>query len=361
MKSNSYQPILQTTMNFTAAMIAEFLKGTVEGNPEANVNDVSKIEEGRSGTLSFLANPKYEKYIYDTQSSIVIVNEDFKAQKNISATLIRVKNAYESFAALLRLYEQSKPKKTGISKMSVISESAILAEDLYVGDFTVISDNVKLAKGVQLFPQVYIGDNVSIGEGTIIHPGVKIYEGCRIGAHCVIHAGAVIGGDGFGFAPNQDNDYAKVPQVGIVIMEDYVEVGANTTIDRATMGATVLKKGVKLDNLIMIAHNVEVGENTVMAAQTGISGSTRIGKNCMFGGQVGLIGHISIADGVKIAAQSGIPKSIKEEGAIVQGAPAFEFGLYQRSYVLFKNLPKLRNQIIELEKKVADLSPVVKS
>jgi len=348
-------------MNFTAAMIADFLKGSVEGNPEASVSDVTKIEEGRSGTLSFLANPKYEKYIYDTQSTIVIVNEDFKPQNKISTTLIRVKNAYESFAELLRLYDQSKPKKTGISKMAVISESASLGDGLYIGDFTVVSDYVKLANGVQLYPQVYIGDNVTIGEGSIIHPGVKVYEGCQIGAHCVIHAGAVVGGDGFGFAPNQANDYRKVPQVGIVIMEDYVEVGANTTIDRATMGATVLKKGVKLDNLIMIAHNVEVGENTVMAAQTGISGSTKIGKNCMFGGQVGLIGHISIADGVKIAAQSGIPKSIREEGAIVQGAPAFEFGLYQRSYVLFKNLPKIRNQIIELEKKVADLTTEVNS
>lgn len=348
-------------MNFTAAMIADFLKGSVEGNPEASVSDVTKIEEGRSGTLSFLANPKYEKYIYDTQSTIVIVNEDFKPQNKLSTTLIRVKNAYESFAELLRLYEQSKPKKTGISKMAVISDSASLGDDLYIGDFTVVSDNVKLANGVQLYPQVFIGDNVSIGEGSIIHPGVKVYDGCQIGAQCVIHAGAVVGGDGFGFAPNQANDYRKVPQVGIVIMEDHVEVGANTTIDRATMGATVLKKGVKLDNLIMIAHNVEVGENTVMAAQTGISGSTKIGKNCMFGGQVGLIGHINIADGVKIAAQSGIPKSIKEEGAIVQGAPAFEFGLYQRSYVLFKNLPKIRNQIIELEKKVADLTTEVNS
>lgn len=348
-------------MNFTAAMIAEFLKGKVEGNPETIVSDVTKIEEGRSGTLSFLANPKYEKYIYDTQSSIVIVNEDFRPQKSISATLIRVKNAYESFAALLRLYEQSKAKKTGVSKMASISSTATLGKEVYVGDFTVVSENVTLGDEVQLYPQVYIGDNVSIGEGSIIHPGVKIYEGSEIGAHCVIHAGSIIGGDGFGFAPNQENNFKKVPQVGKVVIEDHVDVGANTTIDRATMGATILRKGVKLDNLIMIAHNVEVGENTVMAAQTGVSGSTKIGENCMFGGQVGLIGHITIANRVKIAAQSGIPKSIKEEGAVVQGAPAFEFGLYQRSYVLFKNLPKLRDQIIELERKVADLSTGVKS
>lgn len=343
-------------MNFTAADIAEFLQGSIEGNPEVSVSDISKIEEGTAGTLSFLANPKYEKYIYDTHSSIVIVNADFKPQKNISATLVRVKNAYESFASLLRLYEQSKPRKSGISKMAAISESASLGKELYIGEFTVVSDNVSLGDGVQLYPQVYVGDNVKIGEGTILHPGVKIYEDCEIGAHCVIHAGAVIGGDGFGFAANQENNYEKIPQVGKVIMEDHVEIGANTTIDRATMGATILRKGVKLDNLVMIAHNVEVDENTVIAAQSGISGSTKVGKNCMFGGQVGLIGHIKIADGVKIAAQSGIPKGIKEEGAVVQGSPAFDFGLYQRSYVLFRSLPKIRAQINELERKVNQLT-----
>ncbi len=342
-------------MNFTAALIAEFLKGSVEGNPEATVSDISKIEEGKPGTLSFLANPKYEKFIYDTQSSIVIVNADFQPQKKISATLVRVKNAYESFAALLRLYDQSKPKKSGVSKMAVISDTASLGKDLYVGEFTVVSENVSIGDGVQLYPQVYVGDHVKIGEGTILHPGVKVYEGCKIGAHCVIHAGAIIGGDGFGFAPNQDNNYEKVPQVGKVIIEDHVEVGANTTVDRATIGATILRKGVKLDNLIMIGHNVEIDENTVIAAQSGISGSTKVGKNCMFGGQVGLIGHINIASGVKIAAQSGISKDIKEEGIVIQGSPAFEFGPYQRSYLLFRNLPKLREQINELERKVEQL------
>jgi len=343
-------------MNFTAAIIAEFLKGTVEGDPQTSVTDVSKIEEGKAGTLSFLANPKYEKYIYDSRSSIIIVNEEFKPKQKIGATLIRVKNAYESFAELLRLYEQNKPRKSGISKLSSISESASLGSELYIGDFTVISDHVTLGNGVMLYPHVYIGDHVKIGEGTILHPGVKIYDGCEIGAHCVIHAGAILGGDGFGFAPSQENNYQKVPQVGKVIIEDHVEVGANTTIDRATMGATILRKGVKLDNLIMIGHNVEVDENTVMAAQTGVSGSTRIGKNCMFGGQVGLIGHITIADGVKIAAQSGIPKSIKEEGAIVQGSPQLDFTHFQRCYVVFKNLPNLRNQVIDLERKISDLS-----
>jgi len=343
-------------MNFTAAIIAEFLKGTVEGDPQTSVTDVSKIEEGKAGTLSFLANPKYEKYIYDSQSSIIIVNEEFKPKHQIGATLIRVKNAYESFAELLRLYEQAKPRKTGISKLSSISESASMGSELYIGDFTVISDHVTLGNGVMLYPHVYIGDHVKIGEGTFLHPGVKIYDGCEIGAHCVIHAGDIIGGDGFGFAPSQENNYQKVPQVGKVIIEDHVEVGANTTIDRATMGATILRKGVKLDNLIMIGHNVEIDENTVMAAQTGVSGSTRIGKNCMFGGQVGLIGHITIADGVKIAAQSGIPKSIKEEGAIVQGSPPLDFTHFQRCYVVFKNLPNLRNQVIDLERKISDLS-----
>lgn len=342
-------------MNFTAAAIAEFLKGKVEGNPDASVNDISKIEEGTPGTLSFLANPKYEKYIYDTQSSIVIVNADFKAQKEISATLIRVPNAYESFAALLRLYEQSKPRKSGVNQLASISESASLGKDLYVGEYTVVSDHATLGDGVQLYPQVYVGDGVKIGEGSILHPGVKVYAGCEIGSHCVIHAGAIIGADGFGFAPNQENNYEKVPQVGKVIIEDHVEIGANTTVDRATMGATVLRKGVKLDNLIMIAHNVEVGENTVIAGQSGISGSTKVGKNCMFGGQVGLIGHINIAPGVKIAAQSGITKDIKQEGIVVQGSPAFEFGPYQRSYLLFRNLPKIRDQINELERLVEKL------
>jgi UDP-3-O-[3-hydroxymyristoyl] glucosamine N-acyltransferase len=342
-------------MDFTAALIAQFLKGKVEGDPEARISDVSKIEEGKPGTLSFLANPKYEKYIYDTKSTIVIVNDDFKPQHGVGATLIRVKNAYESFAELLRLYEQNKPKKSGISKLASIAESALLGRDLYVGEYTVVHEHVQLGDGVHLYPQVYIGDHVKIGEGTVIHPGVKIYEGSEIGAHCVIHAGAIIGGDGFGFAPNQENRYQKVPQMGKVIIEDHVEVGANTTIDRATMGSTILRKGVKLDNLIMIAHNVEVGENTVMAAQTGISGSTKVGKNCMFGGQVGLIGHITIADGVKIAAQSGIPKSIKQEGAVVQGSPPLDFMHYQRCYVVFKNLPKLRDQVTWLERKVSEL------
>jgi UDP-3-O-[3-hydroxymyristoyl] glucosamine N-acyltransferase len=348
-------------MNFTATIIADFLKGTVEGNPEASVNDVTKIEEGRSGTLSFLANPKYEKFIYDTRSSIVIVNKDFKPQKSVGATLIRVENAYESFAALLRLYEQGKPKKHGISKLSSISESATLGKNLYVGDFTCIEDHATLGNEVQLYPQVYIGENVVIGDRTILHPGVKVYGGCEIGADCVIHAGVIVGGDGFGFAPNHLNNYEKIPQVGKVIIEDHVEVGANTAIDRATMGATILRKGVKLDNLIQIAHNVEVGENTVIAAQVGISGSTKLGKNCMVGGQGGIVGHLTIADGVKIAGQAGITKSIKKEGAVVNGMPAFDAGSFNRSSVIFRKLPELKGQIDALDKKVAELTLTAKS
>jgi UDP-3-O-[3-hydroxymyristoyl] glucosamine N-acyltransferase len=343
-------------MNFTAAIIADFLKGTVDGDPSVAVSDVSKIEEGQPGTLAFLANPKYEKYIYDTQASIVIVNQDFRPQRQVPATMIRVKNAYESFAALLRLYEEQKPRRKGISPMASIASSASLGESCYVGEFAVISEKVTIGNRAMIYPQVYIGEGVSIGEGTILHPGVKVYDGTIIGDHCTFHAGAVIGGDGFGFAPNQENNYEKIPQVGKVIIEDHVEVGANTTIDRATMGATILRKGVKLDNLIMIAHNVEVGENTVMAAQTGISGSTKVGRNCMLGGQVGLIGHITIADGVKIAAQSGVTKDVKQENIVIQGSPPLDFSYYQRCYVVFKNLPQLRNQVIDLEKKVASLS-----
>jgi UDP-3-O-[3-hydroxymyristoyl] glucosamine N-acyltransferase len=348
-------------MNFTATIIADFLKGTVEGNPEALVNDVTKIEEGRSGTLSFLANPKYEKFIYNTQSTIVIVNKDFKPKKSVEATLIRVENAYESFAALLRLYEEGKPKKSGISKLSSISESATMGKDLYVGDFTCIGDHVTLGNEVLLYPQVYIGENVKIGDRTILHPGVKVYEGCEIGADCIIHGGVIIGADGFGFAPNHENNYEKIPQVGKVIIEDHVEVGANSTIDRATMGATILRKGVKLDNLIQIGHNVEVGENTVMAAQAGIAGSTKLGKNCMVGGQAAFVGHLTIADGVKVAGKSGVTKDIKKEGTMVNGMPAFDVGSYNRSAVIFKKLPELSGQIDALEKKVAELTKAAKS
>jgi len=342
-------------MNFTAQDIAEFLNGEVDGDGNVAVNNVSRIEEGKPGTLSFLANPKYEHYIYTTNSSIVLVNKDFKAEKELSATLVRVDDAYQSLAKLLEMYEQSKPQKIGIEEPSYVSKTATVGDKVYVGAFAYIGTNVKIGENVKIYPHSYIGDNVIIGDNTILNSGVKIYENCKIGSNCIFHSGVVIGGDGFGFAPSSANDYKKVPQVGSVIIEDHVEIGANTCVDRATMGATIIRKGVKLDNLIQVAHNVEIDENTVIASQTGIAGSTKIGKNCMIGGQVGFAGHISITDEVKIAAQSGLGKNIKKVGAVVQGSPAFEFGPYQKSYVLFRNLPKMREQLIDLERKVKQL------
>jgi len=342
-------------MKFKAKAIAEFLKGQIEGDPETEVSDISKIEEGRPGTLAFLANMKYEKYIYETQASIVLVNNDFKADKPIKATLIRVENAYESFASLLDLYQQSKPRKTGIHKLASIHENVKLGENIYVGDFTVIENNSVIGNNVKLYPQVYVGENVIIGDNTIIYPGVKIYEGCRIGKNCILHAGVIVGADGFGFAPQNDSNYRKVPQVGIVILEDDVEIGANTCIDRATIGATILHRGVKLDNLIQIAHNVEVGENTVMAAQTGIAGSAKIGKNCMFGGQVAINGHISIGNNVKIGAQSGVIRDVKD-GDILQGSSAIPFKDFWRSHAVFIKLPELRQQVMQLEREMEKLN-----
>lgn len=339
-------------MNFTAKSIAGFLGGEVDGDPEAPISDVAKIEEGRPGALSFLANPKYEKYIYDSASSVVIVNEDFRPEKPVNATLIRVKNAYEAFAALLNLYEQSKPRKTGISKLASVSESARLGNDLFIGDFAVIGDQVTVGNNVMIYPQVYIGDNVTIGNDTVLYPGVKIYHDCSVGEACILHAGVVIGGDGFGFAPDKENNYSKVPQLGNVIIEDHVEIGANSTVDRATMGSTILRSGVKLDNLIMVAHNVEIGKNTVIAAQSGISGSTKIGENCLMGGQVGLAGHIEIADGVKVGAQSGIGGSVKEKEAVIMGTPAINLSSYYKSYAVFRKLPEMKKQLAALEKEV---------
>jgi len=343
-------------MNFTAKMIAEMLRGTVEGDPETSVTDVARIEEGKTGALSFLANPKYEKHIYKTGSSVIIVNQDFKAEKPVSATLIRVKNAYEAFAGLLNLYEKSKPKKSGVSPMAAISKKATTGKDLYVGEFAVISDGAVIGNNVQIYPQVYIGENAKIGDHTVLFPGVKIYHDCIIGANCIFHSGAVIGGDGFGFVANDENVYSKVPQLGNVVIEDDVEIGANSTVDRATMGSTIIRQGVKLDNLIMVAHNVEIGKNTVMAAQVGIAGSTKIGADCLFGGQAGLAGHIKIADGVKIGAQAGISNSIKKEHAVVMGSPAFDLHGFYKSYAIFRKLPELWRQLQDLEKEVAGKS-----
>jgi UDP-3-O-[3-hydroxymyristoyl] glucosamine N-acyltransferase len=344
-------------MEFSANQIASIIGGVVEGNPNATVNNVCKIEEGAPKAITFLANPAYTEYIYSTKASIAIVNNSFSPEKTVpeTLTLIKVADAYKAFATLLGYYNKIKNDKTGIEQPSFISKSAQLEDNIYIGAFAYIGDNVILKKGAKIYPHTYIGDNVTIGENTVIQAGVKIYADCKIGNNCTIHAGSVIGADGFGFAPNSENNYEKVPQIGNVILEDYVDIGANVTIDRATLGSTIIKKGVKIDNLVQIAHNVEVGENTVMAAQTGIAGSTKIGKNAMFGGQVGIAGHLKIADGVKIAAQSGIGNNIETEGEIVQGSPAFKHSDYKRSFIVFRKLPELKNALDQLKKEFNDL------
>ncbi|MFN4234372.1 MAG: UDP-3-O-(3-hydroxymyristoyl)glucosamine N-acyltransferase [Bacteroidia bacterium] len=344
-------------MEFSATQIAQLLGGTIEGNPNVKVNRLSKIEEGIQGGISFLANPQYAPYIYTTDASIVIVNKDFNLEKAVkeTCTLIRVDNAYQAFTKLLEMYSQLQRDKKGIEQGSFIDETAKIGKDVYIAATAYIGKNCKIGNQVKIYPHTYVGDNVEIGDNTTLFSGVKIYSDCIIGKECMIHSGVVIGGDGFGFAPNSENNYKKVPQIGNVIIEDFVEIGANTTIDRATLGSTIIRKGVKLDNLIQIAHNVEIGENTVIAAQTGIAGSTKIGRDCMIGGQVGIVGHITIANKVKIAAQSGIGSSITEEGTIVQGSPAFSIGDYKRSYVVFRNLPDINSKLKELEKLIKEL------
>jgi len=342
-------------MEFTASVIAGFLKGEIEGDPEVKVNTISKIEEGAEGALSFLANPKYEHYIYTTGSSIVLVNKSFVPTGTIRATLIRVENAYESFASLLKLVDQARPRKKGIHPTAVIEASAKVGADVYIGPHAYVGDNCQIGDGCSLYPNVYIGDNTKVGSNSILYPGVTVYHECILGEGCIIHAGTVIGSDGFGFAPQSENEYMKIPQLGNVILEDNVEIGANVTIDRATMGSTIIRKGVKLDNLIQIGHNVEVGENTVMAAQTGIAGSTKIGKNCMFGGQIGIAGHIKVANGTKIGAQAGILSEIKEENTAIIGSPAIEIRQFMKSSVLFRRLPDMKTKLDSLEKDVEAL------
>ncbi len=342
-------------MEFTASAIAGFLKGEIEGDPEVKVNTIAKIEEGHKGALSFLANPKYEHYIYTTSSSIVLVNKSFVPSGKISATLIKVENAYESFASLLRMVDQARPRKKGIHPTAVIEPGAKIGADVYIGPYAYIGDNCQIGDNCSLYPNVYVGDNTKIGSRSVLYPGVKVYHECILGEGCIIHAGTVIGSDGFGFAPQSENEYMKIPQLGNVILEDNVEIGANVTIDRATMGSTVIRKGVKLDNLIQIGHNVEVGENTVMAAQTGIAGSTKIGKNCMFGGQVGIAGHIKIAAGTKIGAQAGILGDVKEENTAIIGSPAFEIKQFMKSSVIFRRLPDLKVKTDNLEKEIEAL------
>ncbi|MFA5649469.1 MAG: UDP-3-O-(3-hydroxymyristoyl)glucosamine N-acyltransferase [Bacteroidales bacterium] len=337
-------------MNFTAKQIAEYLSGEVEGDSQIEVHTVAKIEEGFSGALSFLANPKYSKYIYTTQSSIVLVSKSAIFEGELTPTLIRVENPYESFAQLLNLVEASKRPQPKVHPQAFIEDSAVVGSDLFVGAFAYIGKNAKIGDNVLVYPQAYIGNNVTIGSNTTINAGVKIYDDCKIGENCILHAGAVIGADGFGFAPQNDGSYTKIPQIGNVIIEDNVEIGANTAVDRATMGSTIIRKGVKLDNLIQVAHNVEIGENTVIAAQTGVAGSTKIGRNCMFGGQVGISGHITIADGVKLSAQTGVPNTLKEPNEIFIGSPAMPSRKFSRSFVVFKQLPEMKRELDSIKK-----------
>ncbi len=342
-------------MQFTAAQIAALIKGKVEGEEGATVSSFGKIEEAGEGQLAFLANPKYEDYLYTTNASIIIINETLELEKPLKATLIRVKDPYSAFATLLDQYQQMKTQAlAGVQEPSYIHATAKMGNNVFIGAFVYLGENVILGDGVKIFPNSYIGANVVVGENTIIHPGVKIYHDCIIGRNVKIHAGVVIGSDGFGFAPQADGSFFKVPQIGNVIIEDNVEIGANATIDRATMGSTIIKAGVKIDNLVQVAHNVEVGHNTVIAAQAGVSGSTKIGKNVMIGGQAGIVGHIQIADGTKINAQSGVSKSIKSPNTAVTGSPAFEYTSALRSQAVNRNLP-------ELEKRLSELEHIIKS
>ncbi|HMH24014.1 MAG TPA: UDP-3-O-(3-hydroxymyristoyl)glucosamine N-acyltransferase [Puia sp.] len=343
-------------MQFTAAQIALLINGRIEGNPDAAVGSFGKIEEAVAGQLAFLANPKYEEHLYTTSASIIIINEPQELKQTVKATLIRVPDAYTAFATLLSKYQEIEAQQlTGIQEPSYISKTATLGEKVFVGAFAYLGENVRIGNNVKIHPQVYIGNNVKIGDHTQLHAGVKIYHDCVIGQHVTIHAGSVIGSDGFGFAPQTDGSFKKVPQIGNVVVEDHVEIGSNATIDRATIGSTIIRAGAKLDNLIQIAHNVEVGNHTVIAAQAGVSGSTKIGSHVMIGGQAGIVGHIQIADGAKINAQSGVSKSIKQPNAAVTGSPAFDYTSALRSQALSRNLPGLEKRLRELEDLVKQL------
>ncbi len=342
-------------MELNAKTIAGFLGGNVEGNPEIKVNSLAKIEEGYPGALSFLANPKYEHFIYSTKSSIVLVNKGFVAASPVEATLIRVDNAYDAFASLLRMIDQARPRKKGIHPTAVIEDGATLGHDLYIGAYAYVGSNCSIGDGCSIYPHVYIGDGTSIGSNSTLFAGVKIYHDCILGEGCVIHAGTVIGSDGFGFAPQSESEFMKIPQIGNVIIEDHVEIGANVAIDRATMGSTIIRKGVKLDNLIQIGHNVEIGENTVMAGQTGVAGSTKIGRNCMFAGQVGIVGHIKIADGTRIGAKAGVSGEVRQMNTTILGTPAIDHREFLKSAVIFRKLPEMRTSIAQLEKEIESL------
>lgn len=345
-------------MEFTAEQIANVIGGRVEGNKDAKVHTFAKIEEGTEGAISFLSNPKYTHYLYNTKSSIVIVNEDVELEKDVDATLIRVPNAYESIAKLLQIYEASKPKKTGVAPQAYIAPSAKLGNNCYVGPFAYVGEGAEIGDGCQIYPHAVVGDNVKVGSNCIFYPNTTIYQGCKIGNNVTIHAGSVIGADGFGFAPGADG-YDKIPQIGIVVIEDNVEIGANTCVDRSTMGATVIHKGVKLDNLVQVAHNVEIGENTVMSAQVGIAGSTKVGSWCMFGGQVGLAGHITIGDKTFLGAQSGVPGSLKGGEELI-GTPPMNPRQYFKSQAIFRRLPDMYKDLNDAKKKIEELNEKIK-
>ena len=341
-------------MEFSAKQIAQMLEGRVEGNENAVVGKLCKIEEGEEGGLSFLANPKYNHYLYSTKASIVIINEDFEPEEEIKTTVIRVKDAYSCFAKLLEIYNQYRLNKSGISSLAFIDKQAEIAEDVYVGEFAVISKGAKIGKGSKIYPHVYIGDDVKIGENVTLFAGVRIYHDTVIGNNCILHSGAVLGADGFGFAPLADGTFKKIAQIGNVVIEDDVEIGANATIDRATMGSTKVMKGTKIDNLCQLGHNVVIGQSTAMAAQTGVAGSTKIGSNCFIGGQVGFSGHIKVGDRCSIGAQAGIISDIKDEARII-GSPAIDAKAYMKSYVYFRKLEQMKNKMDELEKRLAAL------
>lgn len=346
-------------MEFQAQQIADFLGGSVEGNPLAAVHTFAKIEEGQPGAISFLANPKYAHYLYDTASSVVLINRDFQLDRPVEATLVRVDNAYEAIARLLTLYESMTQQRKGVHALAFVSESAELGEDVYVGPFAYVGDNVKIGRGTQIYPQVVIEQNAQVGEDCTLYPHVNVYHDCKIGNRCILHGGAVIGADGFGFAPSAEG-YNKIPQIGIVTIEDDVEIGANTCVDRSTMGSTYIRKGVKLDNLVQIGHNCDVRSHTVMSAQTGVAGSTKIGEWCMFGGQVGIAGHIDVADRTHLGAQSGL-MSNKKAGAVMMGSPAFDAGGWMKSSAVFKRLPEMAAEIKALRQELAALKAAIKA
>lgn len=337
-------------MKFTALQIATILSGEVVGNPSVEVYKLSKIEEGEEGSITFLANPKYKHFIYSTKASIAIVNKTFEPENELSVTLIKVDDAYQAFSKLLEHYNQIKLNKSGVEQPVHIATSAKIGKNVYIGAFSYIGENTVIGDNVKLYPNTYVGDNTVIGENTTLFAGCKIYSETQIGKHCTLHSGVIVGADGFGFAPVQEGFYSKVPQIGNVIIEDHVDIGAGSTIDRATLGSTIIRKGVKLDNQIQVGHNVVIGKNTVIAAQTGIAGSTKIGENCMIGGQVGIVGHISIGDRVKIQAQSGVGRNVKDDEAL-QGSPAIAYAEYNKAYVIFKKLPTLMKRFLDIEKK----------